>query len=97
MEITDDLPHLEYTDSEQKPLITTEEERSGEIITTTSETLLRLETQPPSTICAKCPAAIWQMPKNGTLKVYCRLLHQFIEEELEMCDGVMVAETMLQQ
>ena len=41
----------------------------------------------PNTACANCPNAIWQVTEKDKLRVYCLLMHAFIDEELKVCDG----------
>jgi len=54
-----------------------------------SRTLLRME-QNPDTVCAACPNAIWQSllhKGKPTVRVYCRLMHVLVDQELSDCDG----------
>ncbi len=62
-----------------------------------SWTLSRLGAQPPETVCAKCQAAIWQLPENGELRVYCRITRMFEADLLQSCDGQALASQLLQQ
>ena len=68
---------------------------SDPVSTNTSErsfTLSRLGLS-PSTACAACRHAIWQgipAAEGGvdiTVRIYCRLMHVLIEDDLELCDG----------
>ena len=62
-----------------------------------SWTLSRLGAEPPETVCAKCQAAIWQLPENGELRVYCRITRMFESDLLQSCDGQALASQLLQQ
>ena len=62
-----------------------------------SWTLSRLGAEPPETVCAKCQAAIWQLPENGELRVYCRITRMFEADLLQSCDGQALASQLLQQ
>ncbi len=62
-----------------------------------SWTLSRLGAQPPETVCARCQAAIWQLPESGELRVYCRITRMFEENLLQSCDGQALASQLLQQ
>ncbi len=62
-----------------------------------SWTLSRLGAQPPETVCAKCQAAIWQLPESGELRVFCRITRMFEENLLQSCDGQALASQLLQQ
>ncbi len=58
----------------------------------TSKTLSKFDTQ-PATVCTNCRAAVWQelqpMPdqQNGSIRVYCRVMHVLVDELLASCDG----------
>lgn len=88
------------TDSPQELIVSsatppsTSSTQSGELI---SWTLSRLDREPPPTTCARCRAAIWQLEEKGELKVYCRLMYRFMEENLQSCDGQQMAAEILQQ
>lgn len=62
-----------------------------------SWTLSLLGAEPPETVCAKCQAAIWQLPENGELRVYCRITRMFEADLLQSCDGQALASQLLQQ
>ena len=46
----------------------------------------------PKTVCVDCQNAVWQSPTPAlkgapTVRVYCRLMHALVDENLTSCDG----------
>jgi len=41
----------------------------------------------PKTVCSTCPNALRTITQAGDLRVYCRLMHMRIDEDLKACDG----------
>ncbi|UZD94097.1 hypothetical protein LOY64_22735 [Pseudomonas corrugata] len=52
-----------------------------------SATLNALQDEPPATVCARCPHAIWQQVPEGDVRVYCLVMHSLIDKVLVECDG----------
>lgn len=51
-----------------------------------SRTLVALNAT-PNTICANCPNALWHVTDRDDLRVFCRLMHVLMDEQLKQCDG----------
>lgn len=52
-----------------------------------SVTLEGLQGETPQTACANCQNAVWHHLVQGDLRLYCRVMHVLIDEQLTECDG----------
>lgn len=51
-----------------------------------SRTVASLESYPNS-VCTHCRSAVWHITEAQNLRVYCRLMHSLVDENLIACDG----------